>query len=79
MTPQPIEVPRDKKTVTITLRLDKYQDRVLKNLSVESDVNDTFELKKKSSGVPGKGGTGKGSGKGSGSGRKDDSGLERPE
>ncbi|MBL9015619.1 MAG: protein kinase [Myxococcales bacterium] len=80
VTPQPIEVPRDKKAVTITLRLDRYQDKVLKNLSVDSDVNDTFELKKKSSGT-GKGttGTGKGSGKGTGSSRKDDTGLERPE
>ena len=79
VTPQPIEVPREKKAVTITLRLDRYQDKVLKNLSVDSDVNDTFELKKKSSGT-GKGtGTGKGSGKGSGSGRKDDTGLERPD
>ena len=82
VTPQPIEVPKDKKAVTITLRLDKYQDKVLKNYSVESDVNDTFELKKKSGGTVkvNTGGTGKGSaGKGSGSGRKDDTGLERPD
>ena len=76
-TPEPFEVPRDKKAVTITLKLEKYQDIVLRNFSVDGDVTDKYTMKRKSSG-----GTGRGSGntgRGSGSGRRDDTGLERPD
>ncbi len=75
-TPEPFEVPRDKNAVTITLKLEKYQDIVLKNFSVDADVADQITMKRKSSG------TGRGTGntgRGSGSGRRDDTGLERPD
>ena len=85
-TPEPVEVPRDKHAVVITFKLDKYEDVVLKNFSVDADVADKFPMKKKSSsssGQTGKGNTGKGNtgtGKGSGSGKKgNDTGLERPD
>jgi serine/threonine-protein kinase len=84
-TPEPVEVPRDKHAVVITFKLDKYEDVVLKNFSVDGDVTDKFPMKKKSSssGQSGKGNTGKGNtgtGKGSGSGKKgNDTGLERPD
>ena len=85
-TPEPVEVSREKHAVLITFKLDKYEDVVLKNFSVDADVTDEFRLKKKapsSSGQAGKGNTGKGNtgaGKGSGSGKKgNDTGLERPD
>ncbi len=84
-TPEPVEVPREKHAVVITFKLDKYEDVVLKNFSVDADVTDKFPMKKKSSssGQSGKGNTGKGNtgtGKGSGSGKKgNDTGLERPD
>ena len=85
-TPEPVEVPREKHAVVITFKLDKYEDVVLKNFSVDGDVTDKFPMKKKSSsssGQTGKGTTGKGNtgtGKGSGSGKKgNDTGLERPD
>ncbi len=82
-TPEPVEVPRDKHAVLITFKLDRYEDVVLKNFSVDQDVTDSFPMKKKSSSVTGKGNTGKGNtgtGKGSGTGTKgNDTGLERPD
>jgi hypothetical protein len=84
-TPEPVEVSRDKHAVVITFKLDKYEDVVLKNFSVDGDVTDKFPMKKKasSSSGTGKGNTGKGNtgtGKGSGSGKKgNDTGLERPD
>jgi hypothetical protein len=84
-TPAPFDVPRDKHAVTITLKLDRYEDVVLRNFSVDANVTDTLPAMKKKSGgtgrVPGagnKGNTGNTGNKG-GSGRRDDSGLERPE
>ena len=68
----------------ITLHLDKYDDIVMKNFSVDADVTQAITMKKKAA-VPTGGGGGKGSnggGKGSGgkgSGHHDDTGLERPD
>ena len=83
-TPEPFEVPREKHAVVITLHLDKYDDIVMKNFSVDADVTQAITMKKKAA-VPTGGGGGKGSnggGKGSGgkgSGHHDDTGLERPD
>jgi serine/threonine-protein kinase len=81
-TPEPFEVPREKHAVVITLHLDKYDDIVLKNFSVDADVTQAITLKKKAT-VPtggGKGGNGGGKGSGGkGSGHHDDTGLERPD
>jgi len=82
-TPEPVEVPRDKHAVVITFKLDRYEDVVLKNFSVDGDVTDSFPMKRKSSSSTSKGNTGKGNtgtGKGSGTGTKgNDTGLERPD
>ncbi len=85
-TPEMVEVPRDKHSVTISLKLDKYNEMVIRNFSVDSDVTDHYPLTKKpsSGGQVIKGtGRGSGSGKGSGSGRRtgpgNDTGLERPD
>ncbi len=82
-TPEPFQVPRSKHAVTITLKLDKYEDLTLRNFSVDNDVVDDYSLvKKRASGAPPTrgGNTGRGNNTGRGSTtRPNDTGLERPD
>ncbi|MDB4964223.1 MAG: serine/threonine protein kinase [Myxococcales bacterium] len=75
-TPSPLTVDKAKGTVTVTLKLDKYDDLV-KKLSVAADATQTLKLKKKGAVNP-TGGRGS-NGRGSGSARHDDTSLERPD
>ena len=75
-----IQLPRSKKSATITLRLKGYDDVVLKDIALDSDeITKSATLKKTVVRVPGGGhGSGHGSGKGSGT-KHCDTCLERPD
>lgn len=79
-TPEPIEVERARGAVKITLKLDKYDDLVLRNFSVAENVEKTVRLKKKAVANPSSGrGSSAGRGNGGGSTRRDDTGLLNPD
>ncbi|MFN0251090.1 MAG: serine/threonine protein kinase [Kofleriaceae bacterium] len=79
-TPEPFTVDKNKKLVTIDLRLTTFETMTLKKFSVEADANVDYTLKPKKQGPKNPpNGTGKGSNAGSGSKTGNDTGLERPE
>ena len=78
-TPEPFEVERSKKAVTIELKLANFDTMTLKKFSVEADANMDYSLKPKKSGPRPPNGNGKGSNAGSGGKTGNDTGLERPE
>ncbi len=80
-TPQPILIDRARTKVTVTLKLDRHEELVLKNFSVVDDVTDFYALKRKP-GTSRRTGSGSAAAPpvepGAGSGSDDNDALERP-